>query len=256
MIPRGRLARAAQLKRIAASYFFYAGRPHMLNPIHYARVVNENRVRARLSSDYPELCEVIQAMAPSGSTGCDFSDYWELYRWIRRHSPLWVLECGSGVSSGVIAAALAENGRGRLVSLDESRSYQAQASTRLPARLKTWVEFHYSDVAFQRYAGVQGIFYREVPQHPYDFVFVDGPAGPPRTAADEKPFNSDFINILLNTPDRPVAAMIDQRITTLWAYRRLLPTAHIRYYVTKRLTYVVAKRGNLASTLLTSDGRC
>jgi hypothetical protein len=118
------------------------------------------------------------------------------------------------------------------------------------------VEFHHSDVAFQRYAGVRGIFYREVPQHSYDFVFVDGPAGPPRDATAEKPFNSDFINLLLNTPDRPVAAMIDQRITTLWAYRQLLPTARIRYYVTKRLTYVVAERSNLVPALLPPGDRC
>jgi hypothetical protein len=247
---------AVQLRRIATNYLYYTAKPHLLNPIHYARIWNERRVYERVRRDHPELFDVIRTMTPSGSTGCGFSDYWELYSWVRRNTPSWVLECGCGVSSGVIATALAQNQRGRLISLDESRSYLDRAAARLPADLRPWVEFHHSEVGFQRYAGLRGIFYRDVPQHPYEFVFIDGPAGPPRSPAVEKPFNSDFINLLVHTPERRVAAMIDQRITTLWAFRQLLPSASIRYYVTKRLTYVVAHRSDLLPAALAGGEQC
>jgi hypothetical protein len=247
---------AVKLRRIATNYFYYTAKPHLLNPIHYARIWNERRIYARVRHDVPELFDVIRTMTPAGSTGCGFSDYWELYSWVRRNAPLWVLECGGGVSSGVIATALAQNQRGRLISLDESRSYLDRAAALLPAHLRPWVEFHHSELGFQRYAGLPGIFYRDVPQHPYEFVFIDGPAGPPRSPAVEKPFNSDFINVLLRTPERSVAAMIDQRITTLWAFRQLMPSASIRYYVTKRLTYVVAQGSNLLPAVSADSERC
>ncbi len=248
--------RAVQLKRMAANYLYYAAKPHALNPIHYARVVNDRKMDAHVRLHHPGLYEVVQGMTPTGSTGCSFSDYWELYSWVRRNAPLWVLECGSGVSSGVIATALAENQRGRLISLDESLSYVERAAARLPPQLRQWVEFHHSELGSRQYAGLPGIFYRDVPEHPYEFVFVDGPAGPPRSPTEEKPFNSDFINLLLRTPDRPVAAMIDQRITTLWAFRQLMPGARIRYYPTKRVTHLVAHRRDLLPALITGGDRC
>jgi hypothetical protein len=137
---------------MATNYFYYTAKPHLLNPIHYARIWNERRVYARIRRDFPELLNVIRTMTPAGSTGCGFSDYWELYSWVRRNAPLWVLECGGGVSSGVIATALAQNQRGRLISLDESRSYLDRAAALLPAHLRPWVEFRHSELGFQRYA--------------------------------------------------------------------------------------------------------
>jgi hypothetical protein len=50
--------------------------------------------------------------------------------------------------------------------------------------------------------------------------------------------------------------MIDQRITTLWAFRQLMPSASIRYYVTKRLTYLVAQRSNLLPAVVADCEQC
>ena len=49
------------------------------------------------------------------STGCSYTDYFFLYRLIRKHKPTQVLECGTGVTTLVIAYALNQNelGTGR-----------------------------------------------------------------------------------------------------------------------------------------------
>lgn len=51
---------AEQLRRIATNYFYYTAKPHLLNPIHYARIWNERRVYARVRRDFPELFDVIR----------------------------------------------------------------------------------------------------------------------------------------------------------------------------------------------------
>ena len=45
----------------------------------------------------------------SDSTGCSFSDYWILYSHIKKYKPKEILECGTGVSTIVMAHALMEN---------------------------------------------------------------------------------------------------------------------------------------------------
>ncbi|MBI2047577.1 MAG: hypothetical protein HYT27_00400 [Parcubacteria group bacterium] len=45
----------------------------------------------------------------TSSTGCSYSDYWVLYNYIKKHKPAEVLECGTGVSTIVMAYAMSEN---------------------------------------------------------------------------------------------------------------------------------------------------
>lgn len=58
----------------------------------------------------PALWKLLQAyIEKSSSTGCSFSDYLVLYNWVRRHKPKEILECGTGMSTVVLAHALKEN---------------------------------------------------------------------------------------------------------------------------------------------------
>ena len=64
---------------------------------------------------------------------------------------------------------------------------------------------------------------------PYDFIYIDGPTG--RSGKNQvKCFNADLVNILLKLPaDRTIDALLDQRITTYRALKKLIPQARIRY---------------------------
>lgn len=82
------------------------------------------------------------------------------------------------------------------------------------------------------------MLYQTFPDYPYDFVFIDGPTlrrGP----SSQKCFNADFINIVARSGHN-VAGLLDQRIGTLWAYRKLIPGAKIIYNPIKRLTRIRA----------------
>ena len=73
----------------------------------------------------------------SSSTGCNEPDYWHLYRHIRSHKPTEVLECGTGISTFVIALALSDNEAegypaGRATSMEEHEHWLEQSSTLLP----------------------------------------------------------------------------------------------------------------------------
>jgi hypothetical protein len=230
----------------AAVYAYYTARPRWVNPLDYGRRIAVARAERRLRADYPHLLPVLSALTPTGSTGCSWIDYVELYEWIRRHRPRWVLECGSGVSTGVIAQALSDNGSGQLISMEESSHYAEAVQSRLPAALATRATVVHSPVVIRTYGAAKGVCYEAVPDHPYDFVFIDGPVAGQHGQA--KLFNSDFIHVVSRAVS-PVAALLDQRITTLWAFGKMLPGAAIRYYPTRRFARIVAGPADIAPDL-------
>lgn len=190
----------------------------------------------------------------TSSTGCSYGDYLALYNYVRIHKPREVLECGTGLSTVVLAYALMENEREhglswRLTSLEENREYYELARKSLPEELAgdSRVRLVLSDIVEDSYELFRGVRYKDVPQAPYDFVFVDGP----RKLADpeEKPltFDFDFIRVVLAS-DRPVGAMIDTRTSTAYVCSLLFPT-HFRYdYVRKLGVVLPATRRDIGDT--------
>ena len=62
------------------------------------------------------------------SCGANFSDYYELYNYIIKKKPKYILECGSGITSYVIAKALHYNHiksgvKGLCISMEELPNY-------------------------------------------------------------------------------------------------------------------------------------
>jgi predicted O-methyltransferase YrrM len=101
-----------------------------------------------------------------------------LYRVVRERKPDLILECGSGVSTLIMAYALSENGSGRIVSLEHSEQY---FKTTLE-----WLDTHgVADLVDLRLAPLvpvqvdagEWIWYNpaQLPDETIDLVFVDGP---------------------------------------------------------------------------------
>lgn len=186
-------------------------------------------------------------VAASGTTGCSYADYEALYRAIRRHRPKEVLECGTGASTVVIAEALRENerdgfGRGRVTSMEESEAYAAEARRLLPVPLAPYVEIVVSPTVEDYWALFRGVRYRDIPERPYEFVFVDGPkTSSPVDGA--KTFDFDLIHVL-KSADRPVRAIVDLRLSTVFALRHVLGERNVRFDRLRNLGFVgpVTKR--------------
>jgi predicted O-methyltransferase YrrM len=114
------------------------------------------------------------------STGCGYIDYAQLYHAIRKKKPTEVLECGTGVSTLVIAHALMqnemENGiKGIVTSMEEHKEWFVMSQSLLPSEYAPYVEVRLSATKDDYFSVFRGVRYSEIPEKEYDFVFVDGP---------------------------------------------------------------------------------
>lgn len=183
--------------------------------------------------------------AKTGSTGCNMTDYYILYKQIRKIKPREVLECGTGVSTLVIAHALIENESetgqlGRVTSMEEIAEWANMAEDLLPVIYRKNVEIVVSPTVEDCFSIFRGVRYRDVPQREYDFVFVDGPKY--RSPNDNHPtFDFDYLHILRHS-HIAVAGLIDQRVSTVFVLQQLLGKDKIHYSPALGLGYISACR--------------
>lgn len=219
-------------------YFYYTAKPHFINPIHKLRIKNENNAEIALRKN-PELWQIIQYMLQkSSSTGCEYSDLFELYKIIYHGDYRFILELGSGISTAVVAYAIKnKNNHTRkplFVSMEENVIYYQQIKSILPSQLQPYVSLNLSSRIERSYDGYLGCNYSDVPDHPYDFIFIDGPTER-GSSGSPKCFNADIINITKQSK-HPIKAMLDQRIWTYWILKKLLPNAKVKYYPIKKIS--------------------
>ena len=205
------------------------------------RKVAQWRARHDLSNR-PVLWRALQQyLQQTKSTGCSLTDYWQLYHEIRVEAPTEVLECGTGVSTLVIAHALMENERetgrrGRVTSMDESADWMEMARRLLPAEYETYVDFCLSDTVEAGFSLFRGVRYRNVPARPYDFVFVDGPSYV--TPSDGVATSDlDFLHVLASAA-RPVAGLVDKRVSTCFVLQQVVGVDKVRYSPVLHLGFI------------------
>ena len=240
-------------RKKAAIYFYYTGKPQNVNLIHYGRQYREVLARRQVQKQEKLWHYLTQLREASDSTGCEYSDYFELQRAIKTLRPRAILECGSGISTCVIACVLKEEfeqtgTRTPFVSIEENPYYYEQIVNIFPEELGRYVSFILSERAERLYGNLPGCYYKDVPDYPYDFVFIDGPTER-ATPKARKCFNADFVNIVAKSNEE-VRGLLDQRITTYWALKKLMPRASIKYDVIKKLTYISAKKTHLAKDMI------
>lgn len=175
------------------------------------------------------------------STGCGYIDYACLYQMIRSTKPVEVLECGTGVSTLVIAHALMENESetsrgGRVTSMEEHEGWLEMSRKLLPNKYAKYVDFRLSGTVEDQYSLFRGVRYEDIPDRTYDFVFVDGPkyVSPVDGAAT---FDFDYIHVL-RSADRPIGCLVDKRLSTVFVLQQLLGADKVKYSTVAGLGYV------------------
>ena len=168
----------------------------------------------------------------TNSTGCSFTDYWTLYSIVRQGRHQEVLECGTGVSTIVIAIALRDNEKefslpGRVTSMEEKEEWFNLAGKLLPTELQGYVELRHSPKTEYTYSLFRGVGYEDVPQRPYTLVFIDGP-GTIAPSDGTRTFNFDYINVVRRA-SQPVLGLIDKRLSTCFVYAKIFGNSKIRY---------------------------
>ncbi len=207
-----------------------------------AMVGARNRRAYRKLTSNSELWPLMTAYAQgSAVTGASFSDYLTLYEQVRRYRPREILECGTGISTVVLAQALRENERdgaprGRVTSMEEDVEWHREASTRLPDALAPYVELVHSPKVDGSYKCFRGVQYREVPDRPYDFVFSDGPERH-SPVNNDKLFDLDLIHVVRRSPG-PVRAVVDNHYLTFYVLQKVFGIDKARYSVSHKLMFV------------------
>ncbi|MFN4310067.1 MAG: class I SAM-dependent methyltransferase [Ferrovibrio sp.] len=171
-------------------------------------------------------------IAKTKSTGCGYIDYACLYETVRTAKPIEVLECGTGVSTLVIAHALMENeketgNRGRVTSMEEHADWLEMSRRLLPHQYEKFVDFVLSNTIDDQYSLFRGVRYAATPDRAYDFVFVDGPKYvSPQDGSST--FDFDYIHVLRHS-EHPVGCLIDKRLSTIFVLQQLLGPDKVRY---------------------------
>jgi predicted O-methyltransferase YrrM len=202
---------------------------------------NERTAAARLRSD-AELWTLLERTASGNPvTGVSYSDYAALYDHVRRYRPREILECGTGLSTVVLAQALRENecegdARGRVTSMEDDRGWFENAVGRFPAELRPYVDFVHSPKVDGFYKCFRGVRYAELPPRSYDFVFSDGPERHSPVNGD-KLFNLDLLEVIRKSAT-PVRAIVDDHFLTSWVLQKVLGTGKARYSAVRRLLFV------------------
>jgi hypothetical protein len=201
----------------------------------------DSAARRRIQAN-GELWSLIQGyLAKTESTGCQYVDYDVLYRRIRETRPREVLECGTGVSTVVMAHALRENAlrdgvHGRVTSMEDVAFWFEMAVRLLPDELRDYVDIRLSPKMEDGYTIFRGVRYAEVPDRRYELVFVDGPST--RAPSDgTRSFDFDFLYVVRHA-EHPVFGIVDGRLTTCYVLQKVFGREKFRFDVYRNLGYV------------------
>jgi predicted O-methyltransferase YrrM len=206
------------------------------------------RAEARLRA-MPVLWDLMtEAAAGTAVTGASWSDYLTLYEQVRTFRPREILECGTGISTVVLAFALLENAAedgaapGRVTSMEDDRDWFETAQSRLPETVAEVVDLVHSPKTDGFYKCFRGVQYESLPDRPYDFVFSDGPDRHSPVNGD-KLFNLDLIHVVRRS-EHPVRAVVDNHYLTFYILQKVFGVALARYSVSHKLMFVgpVTKR--------------
>ena len=184
--------------------------------------------------------ELNNYLSRSKFTGCSYSDYWAIYSFVRNKKPKEILECGTGVSTVVMAYALVENEKegfqGRITSMESVEKYYKMAQKLLPVHMESYADLIYSPVVEDYYSLFRGVRYRDIPiNRDYDFVYVDGPS---YVAPSDGTFAFDFDYLhIVKQSHNPVYAIIDKRVSTCYVFQKIFGLDKVRYNAFRHLGF-------------------
>ena len=194
--------------------------------------VYDRRALQKLKNNI-ELYQILtNYIEQSESTGCSYSDYWTLYNTIREDKPAEILECGTGISTIVMAYALLENERqanvtGRITSMEDDDAWYQKAQNLIPQKLRPYIEIIHSAKVEYCHSIFRGVGYQDIPHRAYEFVFVDGPE---TTAPSDGTlaFDFDLINVVTRA-EQSVSAIVDKRAATCYVFQKLFGIDKVKF---------------------------
>ncbi len=208
------------------------------NLLNIKRKRYDKKSKKKILELIPDLEDFINK---SKSTGAHYSDYFQLFDYVTRNKPKYILECGGGITTFVIAKALEKisyksSMNHLIISMEELIEYHEEIKQIFPPELKKFVNFIHSPRIEKKHMFYCGVGYKDIPRYDYEFVFVDGPDN--FSPVDKiRKFNFDLITAI-QISSKPIDAFIDTRLATCYCYQNIFGKNKVNYDVVKKLGIV------------------
>ncbi len=147
----------------------------------------------------------------------DLVDLYYLYDHIRKHRPKSVLELGSGISTAVIAHALAKNGEGHVYSLEASEEWAQSTADSLAADLRRYTTVQYRPPLAVNVLGHATYCFEDPPVDTVEMIYIDGAAR--EDAIFQGAENLEFMDLRPGT-----CIYIDSRVNAVEYFKRKTAT--------------------------------
>lgn len=186
----------------------------------------------------------------SSTTGTQFITLLLAVKSILRYKPAHVLECGTGVSTLVLAAAIEKvklsdpSYQGTIVSMESEKSWFDLAQEKLPAKYRSVVEIIYGPREKYEIGFFRGYVHSGIPKRDYDFILLDGP-----DYADENglSFCADVIKIFDISNVMALRGVVDGRASSVFVIQTFFGYRAARYFHSVYAAKFTIKRKNLRS---------
>lgn len=190
--------------------------------------------RSRLEKALPGIVDELADYAKkSDTTGTKWTTLWWAVDTILTYKPKVILECGTGASTIVFAAAIQKlrakdsSYDGRIISMESVAAWRDIAVSNLPEKYEGDVEIVLGEREPYQIAFFRGYCHSNIPRLDYEFVFLDGP-----NYDDERgtSFCADVLKVMEWSERRFIRAVVDTRVTSVFVLQTLFGVQAVRYY--------------------------
>lgn len=198
---------------------------------------------------------IVEYQKVTESTGAKWTTIQALYDGIINSKPKAILECGTGLTTVVMIEAirrLQEADRSYkpvFHSLESEEYYFDHALKILPNQYRGEVEILYRPRELYQTAFYRGYVYKDKPDIPYDFIFIDGPSYQDERGAT---FCADAVQIYEKS-GHAINGVIDTRVTSAYVMQQLFGSDCVSYSPLSRVATFALPTGGQMNPKLRSE---
>lgn len=177
--------------------------------------------------------EIADYSRRSNTTGTKFPTLWRAVRLILKEKPSLILECGTGLSTIVLAATVKQlrdrnSGYvGKIVSMESVERWFETARKNLPEKYADVVELVLGPRVKYEFLFFRGYRHSNIPPLDYDFVFLDGPSYDDENGGS---FCADVFHVAETSSAPVIRGVIDTRVSSVFVLQKVFGRQAVRYY--------------------------
>ena len=188
----------------------------------------------RINRLVPGILGVIDAyQKQTKSTGTKYPTLYKAVKTILKKRPQWILESGTGTSTLVLAETALHlikhnpDYQGQIVSMESIEEWHTMAQKLLPQKYRDIVDIRLGKRQTYEYSMFRGYIHSNIPDEPFDFVFLDGPS-----YEDDKGSSTcmDAVKVRIDSDKQMISCVVDTRVSSVFMMQQILGLETIRYY--------------------------